>query len=134
MNYRSKGVIAKIKKSLVNYDLLIENIKSEIELREEKMDFLSCSTKKKDLKDFAVAKVEKENYEVFLSRIQRQKNSLVRRVQIVIDKYYYDNHNIFSLYYIEEKSLDEIEAITGINKKALDGLIQRIDNDIFEII
>ena len=74
MTYRSNNntVIDSIRKLLLNYDLQIARVESELELRQETMDFAVDN----DDALFQKNKIEYDNYKLFLCRLKQQKKGL----------------------------------------------------------
>ena len=75
-------------------------------LAAEKMDLTSQSTRKKDTKVFIESKIDKENYEVFLSRLKTNKITLLRNIYLIIDKYEGDYSEVFKKHYFENKEVE----------------------------
>jgi len=132
MTYRSNNPIERIRKLLLNYDLEIERVKSEIAIRKENMAFYGNSARKEYLKKFAVAKVEKENYEVFLNRLNEQKNNLLKRLSVVADKYEGGYSKIFYMFFFEQRPYKEISLETGISEENIQRIVSKMRQDIIE--
>lgn len=129
----SKNVLTQIKKTLFNYDLQIERVKSEIEYRKETMDFLACETNKSKVKQFYQSKIEKENYEVYLSRLLLQRTSLIRRLNIAVSKYFDGYGDLFVDYFINCLPLNELTNKYNLEENAVSNIINKIQNNLIEL-
>lgn len=107
MIYHS-NIIERLKKTLLKFDLEIARVEGEISFYSEKMDLTCQSTKKDDLKTFALAKIQKENYEVFLNRLKAYKLAILTNVKHVLDKYDGTYYNVFQKRYFENKTIEQI--------------------------
>lgn len=126
----ANDVISQIRKTLFNFDLQIARVEAEIKNRDEIMDLCCCSTKKKDIQEFTLAKIEKENYEVFLYRLKEQKQNLVDRVNLIAKKYEGRYSQIFMLYFFENHSHQEIATELGYSLSRTNHIISRMKKDI----
>ena len=135
-NYRSSfsnNVVEQVRKLLLNYELLEARVETEIALRDELMNFYEGSVKKADLQKFIDAKIEKENFEVFLSRIRTQKKDLMRKVSLVADKYEGEYGKIFVWFFFEKKSVEEISKLVGFKPKKTSKIVERMKEDIIDV-
>lgn len=107
MTYHS-NIIERLKKTLLKFDLEIARVEGEISFYSETMDLTCQSTKKTDLKRFALAKVSKENYEVFLNRLKAYKTAILANVKRVLDKYDGLYYGFFQKRYFENKTVEQI--------------------------
>lgn len=130
LSKEANNVVDKIRKTLFNFDLQIAQVEAEIKNREEIMDLHCCSTKKKDLEAFTIAKIEKENYEVFAYRLKEQKKNLVDRVSLIAKKYEGKYSQIFMLYFFENLSHQEIATRIGYSVSRIDHIVARMKKDI----
>lgn len=97
------------------------------------MFFYEGSTKRSDLQAFLDAKIEKENYEVFLHRVMRQRRELLKKVALVAKKYEGEYAQVFTLFFFEKKSVEEISEITGYPLKKTSLIVKRMRNDIIDV-
>ena len=114
MTYHSKNVIERLKRTLFKYDMEIARVEGEIALAREKIDLYSQSTKKTDLRELTSAKIDKDNYEVFLSRLKTNKLAILRNVYTVVDKYEGEYAEVFKKFYFENRNVEDISSETNI--------------------
>ena len=130
MTSRSKNLIERLKRTLFKYDMEIARVEAEIALAAEKMDLTSQSTRKKDTKVFIESKINKENYEVFLSRLKTNKITLLRNIYLIIDKYEGDYSEVFKKHYFENKEVEQIAEETKLPIYTVKQIIKRLNYDI----
>lgn len=134
MTSRSKTIIDRLRITLFKYDMEIARVEGEIALYSEKIDLLSQSTRKKDLQEFTLAKINKENYEVFLNRLKTHKTALLRQVYIVIDKYEGNYAEVFKKHYFENKEVEQIAEETSLPIYSVKQIIKRLNYDISDYL
>lgn len=127
---KTQLIISKVRSTLMKFDIEIERVSSLISLYGEKMDLLSGSTKKSDLKEFTMAKITKENYEVYLNRIKTFKLALVTRINLIVDKYEQGHSKVFQMRYFEEKNVEDIAKELGMPEPKVWQIVERLDKDI----
>ena len=134
MTSHSKTIIERLKRTLFKYDMEIARVEGEINLYKEKIDLLSQSTRKKDLQALTLAKIDKENYQVFLKRLKINKTALLRRVSLVVDKYEGDYAEVFKKHYFENKEADQIAEETGLPIYTVKQILGRLNKDVSEYL
>lgn len=110
MTYHSKAqnIIERLRRTLLKYDLEIARVEGEITLASEKMDLYSQSTRKSDLRQFVAAKIDKENYDVFINRLKTYKTAILANIKQVLDKYDGTYYKVFQKRYFEMKDVEVI--------------------------
>lgn len=124
------GVVDRLRKTLLNVELQCERARAEIAIRNEIMNLHSCSSKKADLQAFTVAKIEKENYELFFKRMNEMKNTLLANVELIVRKYEGAYSDVFMKHYFQDKSDIEIVAETGLSEKEVKHIIYLLRQDL----
>ncbi len=127
--YHSKGqcIIERLKRTLLKYDLEIARVEGEIALAAEKMDLYAQSTRKKDLQRFALAKIDKENYEVFLNRLKTYKIAILANVKQVLDKYDGTYYKVFQKRYFEGKTVEAIANELQLREAIVWQIVNRLE-------
>ena len=134
MTSHSKNIIERLKRTLFKFDLEIARVEGEISLLSERMDLLSESTKKKDLTNFTLSKIEKENYEVYLNRIKTAKTAIIARINLIVDKYEDGHSKVFQKRYFEGKDIEDIAVELEMPPSVVAKIVARLDEDILDYV
>ena len=134
MTSRSKNIIERLKRTLFKYDMEIARVEAEIALAQEKMDLTCQSTRQKDVKEFLSAKIDKENYEVFISRLKTNKTTLLRNIYLIIDKYEGDYSEVFKKHFFENKEVEQIAEETQLPIYTVCQIIKRLNYDVSDYL
>ena len=130
MTSRSKNIIDRLRLTLFKYDMEIARVEGEIALCKEKIDLLSQSTKKSDVSNITLTKIEKENYEVFLNRLKTHKLAVLRNVNNIVDKYEGNYAEVFKKHYFENKEVEQISEETKLPIYSVKQIIKKLNYDI----
>ena len=126
----AKNIVDKIKKLLFNYDMAIVYAKGEISFREADMELYKSNKGKYGAKKFALARIDKERFEIYIEKINNAKNELLENLSLVLDKYNDKYKQVFMLFFIESKTYQEIADITHYSFEAVKVIIKRFKNDL----
>lgn len=106
---RSKNIIEKIKRLLMNYDLSINYAQGELDIRHAEMNLYSNeTTHKKKNRRYIVAKVEAERFEIFIEELQQAKAKLLNNVYNTLENYTPSQHEIIKQYFLENKPFADV--------------------------
>jgi len=125
----AKTVVDKIRKLLFNYDMAIVYAKGEIKFREADME-LYKGKGKFGAKKYALARIDKERYEIYIDKIEAAKSDLLDNLAIMLDKYNEKYKQVFVLFFIENKSYQDIAEITHYSFEAVKVIIKRLKSDL----
>lgn len=125
----AKTVVDKIRRLLFNYDMAIVYAKGEISFREADME-LYRGKGKVGAKKYAIARIDKERYEIYIEKIENAKSELLENLSIMLSKYNNKYKQVFMLFFIESKSYQEIADITHYSFEAVKYIIKRLKRDL----
>lgn len=105
---QAKNVLDKIKRLLLNYDLLLDYAKGERDLRLNYMNLNKQVKTKAGQKLYILSKVELDRFNIFIEEITKAKEELLNNLSNTLEMFEEKNHKILKKYYLENKSVDEI--------------------------
>lgn len=126
-------IVERIKKLLFNYDLAIVYAKGEIQLRRAAMDLYSNDTRKNSQKKFVVAKIDKERFEDYVADLENAKKEILDNLEIILSKYTERYRQVFIMYFLENKTYDEICAKTNYAPDGLKYAIDKLKKDLIQM-
>lgn len=130
-NYsQARNVLEKIKRLLLNYDLLIEYAKGELGIRAAYMDLNKKVKTKAGKKLFIVSKVEYERFSMFIDELNAAKSRLLNNLNNILEMFEDENKEIIRSYYFENRTIDEIAEEKNISKKYIDDVIKVFSSNI----
>ena len=129
----AKTIIDKIKQLLYNYDLAIVYANGEIKLREATMSLYSNDTRKKSQMRFINAKVDKERFEDYVADLENAKREILDNLDIILSKYTEKYKRIFIMFFIENRSYDEICEKTNYTPDAVNKIISKLKSDVIDL-
>ena len=125
-------VVDKLKNLCLRLNLLIVYAKGMCDNAVSRMQLYYGQTSKKKQKRFLVAKIDFERYSVYLEELVKQKNELLRNLELVLDKHNKRFTKIFVAYYIEGKGKQEIAEELDYSLDAVNKIINEIDNELIK--
>jgi DNA-directed RNA polymerase specialized sigma24 family protein len=128
-NKKIQTVVDRIRVLLFNYDLAIQMAQTEIKKRTADIELYKGHGGKTGRK-FLVAKVEKERYERYVNELIILKNELIEGLEIILDKYSNSYKQVFMLYFIERKSLEEIKRQTCYSLTAIKYIVNKFRSEL----
>lgn len=130
-NYsQARNVLEKIKRLLLNYDLLIEYAKGELDIRAAYMDLNKKVKTKAGKKLFIVSKVEYERFSMFIDELNAAKSRLLNNLNNILEMFEDENKEIIRSYYFDNRTIDEIAEEKNISKKYIDDVIKVFSSNI----
>ena len=130
---QAKNVIQKLKKLLYNYDLALVYAKGEIKLREATMNLYSQDKRRYSQRKFLVAKVEKERFEDYISDLENSKREILDNLDIILSKYTPKYKQVFIMYFLENRSYDEIASETHYTFDGICDIIAKLKKDVIDL-
>lgn len=129
----AKTIIEKIKRILFNCDLTIAYAKGEINLRNSIMSLYEGDMRKKSQQKFIRAKIEKERFELFVDEVEHTKTEIKENLNLIFDKYQPKYRQVFLLFFLEDKSYQEIAEQTNYSFEMIKLVIRRLKNDLITL-
>jgi len=130
---QAKNVIAKIKQLLYNYDLAIVYANGEIKLRQATMKLYSQDKRKNSQRKFIVAKIDKERFEDYIEDLENAKREIMDNLDIILSKYTPKYKQVFIMFFIENRSYDEIANETHYSFDGVCDIIAKLKKDVINM-
>ena len=126
-------IVDRIKKLLYNFDLAIVYAKGEIRLREANINLYANDTRRYAQRRFVVAKVDKERFENYITELENAKREITDNLEIILSKYTERYKRVFIMYFIENKSYDEIASETHYAIDGLKDIVAKLKKDLIQM-
>lgn len=126
-------IVDRIKKLLYNYDLSIEYAKGQIKLRQATINLYSNDTRKYSQRKFLIAKIDKDRYENYIAELEDAKRSILDNLDILLSKYTERYKQVFIMYFLQNKTYDEICDATNYAPDGLKDIIARLKGDLIQL-
>lgn len=126
-------IVDRIKKLLYNFDLAITYAKGEIKLREANINLYANDGRRYSQRRFINAKVDKERFEIYIKELENAKREILDNLEIILSKYTERYKRVFIMYFIENKSYDEICSETNYAPDGLKDIIVKLKKDLIQM-
>lgn len=123
-------IVKKIKKLALNYDLWLIYADSKIKSSKARMELLKGFTSKRRRKSFTYAKIDYEKYTKFYEEIAKEKQELFDNLKMIFERHNKNYYDVFVLYYLKGKSIEEISQSLGISNTATQKIIYKINDEV----
>ena len=130
---KATDMIQKIKRLLYNYDLAIVEAKGQYELRQAAMRRYSQDKRKFAVRKKLAAKIDCDRIDTYINEINSKKQEVYDNLMLVLDRYNKRYTKVFMMYFIEEKTYEEIATVTSYSRDAIRTIVRRLKNDILDI-
>lgn len=137
MEEKTNNVVLKIKSLLLNFDMTIAYVKSEIEIRESAIEILSKENEegksKIKKKKIIENKADIEMYSTFLNDLIRKRENLIDNLNVIFKRF---NHpeiisKVFFDYFIKERTIQDIQQdIEFLNEEEIQKIIDKLNEQI----
>ena len=129
----AETIVKKIKRLLYNYDLAIVEAKGQLGLRQAAYDMYKNDNRKFAVRKFLSAKIDIDRLNIYIEKIQVAKNDLYDGLNLELDKYNPRYRQVFTMYFLDEKSYTEIAYETKYSRDAIKKIIQKLKKELLEI-
>lgn len=118
-------VADKIRKLLFNIDLRIVDAEGEIKVAKHDFDLNSKIDSPKHRQNAAKAKMRKECYIVYLDNLKKTKQEIRISLDKVLTRYNSKYQKIWTMYFIEKKSIDDIVNEVSYTRDNINKIVQK---------
>ncbi len=122
-----------LRAELLNYELAIQLAESKIAYFSSRMERDKGLPMAKTKSRFVYAKIAKERWETFRDDVLEIKKSLAQGIDSALAAYPALHRQIFSLYFLEQASIDECAAKTGLTSRQVKAIVEKINGDLHEL-
>lgn len=130
---KARTIVSSLRKLLLNYELEETFCKSQIELCEIKQNKYRNGRSKWEKKQFILVSADLEKNNIMLKQIEKAKNDLSKNCDLILSNYNEDYRNIFSLFYIKEKTVEEISNKLKLPLNDIISIINRMNDDFIDL-
>ena len=121
-----------IRKTLLNVDLRIVDAESKHKLAYEDFKLLSKLGGSANIKKALRSKSESEVYRIYIENISKIKGELTYALDRVLSRYTPKYKRIWTMYFLEKASLQEIATETNYTRIAIDKIIYKLKCDLVD--
>lgn len=129
----AKSIVDKIKKLMYNCDLTLAWAYGEIRLHEATMKLYEGDMKRKSQQKYVDAKINKERLEIFAADIEHTKQETTDNLNLILDKYQPKYRDVFRMFFLEDKTYQDIADTTNYSFEAIKWIIRKLRNDLITL-
>lgn len=130
---KARTIIASLRKLLLNYELEELFCKKHIEIQKIKLEKFKNSRSKWGRKQFILTNAELDKNLIMLEQLNKSKKDLSANADLLLSSYNPTYKNIFSKFYIEEKTVEEISDKLKIPINEVRDIINKMNDDFIEL-
>jgi len=124
-------VVDRLRKTLLNYDLLLLSIDSEIKTRQSIIKLYTDNTKsKKERVRLINAKVEFDRLVVFQNELIKQKQDIQDNLDIILSRYPLPFKKVFVGKFIEKKTDEQLSVDLGMSVEKIESISSMLIDDL----
>ena len=127
---RGQKIAENIRKILLNCDLRIVYAEGEIKLAHEDFKLHSKECGKASARKALRAKARCEAYKVYIKNVQKIKSEISLGLDAVLSRYTPKYKKIWTMYFIEQASIDEICGAVCYSRGNINVIIKKLKMDL----
>lgn len=127
---RGQVIADNIRKILLNCDLRILHAEAELKIAQQEHKLHSKLGSKNDIKKSLLAKARAEAYKIYIKTINEVKGEVSFNLNQVLSRYTPKYKKIWTMYFIEQASIDDICTAVAYSRGNVNKIIQKLKLDL----
>lgn len=125
-----KSIAYKIRKMLLNCDLRLVYANGEKNIANEEYQCEIKLSGRRHTKRALKAKIRRDCYKIYIGNVQKIKQDILDGLNACLSKYSVKYKRIWLMYFLEQKSIDEISDEVGYSRDNVNKIIARLKDEL----